>query len=203
MSEYNTPTQEIRRGSFGKSFFFSPQESNTSITLDDKKDIKPFLLDLIENGIIQPNPNTYYPIHFSPQYLISKSGKELSCAQFCAYHSSLYYTQPSDSNSSSTTKAQLFYGVIPDMSLLNCADGCGSSSTLQNTFSVSSHELAEVITNPSDAEPAWYDVSTISEIGDICDWQQGSLVVRDGSLRGVYTVQKEWSNERDNCIVSK
>jgi hypothetical protein len=89
------------------------------------------------------------------------------------------------------------------MSILNCADGCGSGSTLQNTFSVSSHELVEVITNPSDAEPAWYDVATVSEIGDICDWQQGSLVVREGSMRGVYTVQKEWSNERDKCIVGK
>ncbi len=87
-----------------------------------------------------------------------------------------------------------------------CDTGCGGSSVFNNQTSVASHELIETIT---DAEVglasvvgpplAWYD-SANGEIGDICNGQQGSIVGGDGRT---YTVQKEWSNGSNACIVHK
>jgi hypothetical protein len=68
---------------------------------------------------------------------------------------------------------------------------------------VSSHELIETVTDPfvglatTYASPlAWYN-KTYGEIGDICNAQQGTITA--GGV--TYTVQKEWSNSKNACIV--
>ncbi len=45
---------------------------------------------------------------------------------------------------------------------------------------------------------AWYD-STNGEIGDICNGQQQAITGADGQT---YTVQQEFSNLQNNCVVS-
>jgi len=84
--------------------------------------------------------------------------------------------------------------------------GCGGNTWFNNQTSVASHELIETIT---DAEVglatvvgkplAWYD-SANGEIGDICNASQGSFTGADGKT---YTVQTEWSNQKNACIVHK
>ncbi|KAJ3293206.1 hypothetical protein HDU76_007074 [Blyttiomyces sp. JEL0837] len=100
----------------------------------------------------------------------------------------------------------LYYGIMPDQGG-SCAGGCGSSSnTFNNLCSVSSHELVEAITDAAvgvssgNAAPlAWYD-QTNGEIGDICNAQEGTVVGGDGVT---YSVQAQWSNSQNACIVSK
>src|SRR5207248_11004023 len=102
----------------------------------------------------------------------------------------------------------LYYGVHPDMQAgSGCDVGCGNAgTTFANQSSVASHELVEAVT---DAEVglstvvgpplAWYD-NTNGEIGDICNAQQGTIAGTDGVS---YTVQKEFSNLANDCIVSR
>jgi hypothetical protein len=96
------------------------------------------------------------------------------------------------------------YSVHPDMQAgSGCATGCGTGTTFGNYTSVSSHQLVDVVTDPSvglatviGPPPAWYD-QTNGEIGDICNAQQSSLVGADGQT---YTVQKYWSNAQNACV---
>ncbi|KAJ3307877.1 hypothetical protein HDU76_004299, partial [Blyttiomyces sp. JEL0837] len=192
LSEYNTasPAQTIGLGTFGGSY---TQSTNLKAILDDTE-IQTFLKGLADGGTITPTANTFYAVHFQPGVTITMGGST-SCVQFCAYHGTISYKS-----------GYIFYSVVPDQGG-NCAGGCGSNSILLNNLcSVSSHELAEAITDAgvglatTNAYPlAWYD-NTYGEIGDICNGQQGTFVGGDGVT---YTVQKEWSNQKGACIVSK
>ncbi|KAJ3307876.1 hypothetical protein HDU76_004298 [Blyttiomyces sp. JEL0837] len=181
LSEYNTPSQKIGTGTFGGSY---TQTGTLKSSLDDVKDIQPYLKTLVSTGVIKPNANTYYAIHFGPGISITQGTIDIS---------------------SSNTK-YLYYGVIPDQGGA-CAGGCGSSSsTLNNLCSVSSHELIEAITDAAvgvasaNAAPlAWYD-ATNGEIADICNGQQATVTGGDGVT---YSVQAQWSNSQNACIVSK
>jgi hypothetical protein len=82
--------------------------------------------------------------------------------------------------------------------------GCGNGTRYQNETSVSSHELIEAVTDAevglatTSAPPlAWYD-NTNGEIGDICNAQQATVTGGDSRT---YTVQREFSNLQNNCVV--
>ncbi|KAJ3030693.1 UNVERIFIED_CONTAM: hypothetical protein HDU68_008082, partial [Siphonaria sp. JEL0065] len=172
--------------------------SATKSALDDVNDIQPFLINLVKAGTIKPNANTYFPIHFAPGISITQGGSG-SCQVFCAYHGTI------DISSLNVGTQYLYYGVMPDQGG-SCAGGCGSDpSTLNNMFSVASHELAEAATDPAvglataNAPPlAWYD-GTNGEIGDICNAQQGTTIGGDGVS---YVIQKQWSNSANACVAS-
>ncbi|KAI8903219.1 hypothetical protein EDD86DRAFT_261814 [Gorgonomyces haynaldii] len=189
LSEYNTNSQSIGRGSVGSSLSIT---SGIKSYLDDVNDIQSLLVRLADQGKIQPNDNTYYPIHFAPGISITQGGSQ-SCQAFCAYHGTIEYGS-----------GYIYYGVIPDQGG-NCAGGCGSDSDpFNNLCSVSSHELIEAVTDAAvgvatgNGSPlAWYD-QTNGEIGDICNAQQGTVVGGNGQT---YTVQKEWSNRSRKCRV--
>lgn len=194
LSEYNTPTQKIGRGSFGKSY---KETQNLKTNLDDVDDIQPYLIDLVKKGKITPSETAYFPIHFAPGISVTQGGQG-SCEVFCAYHGTI------DVSAISSTK-YLYYGVLPDQGG-GCAGGCGFAPTrFENLCSVSSHELIEMITDgavgigQTIAFPlAWYSPAS-GEIGDICNAQQGKVVGGDGKT---YTVQTEWSNKYKKCIVT-
>ncbi|KAI8908408.1 hypothetical protein EDD86DRAFT_207599 [Gorgonomyces haynaldii] len=189
LSEYNTGSQSIGRGTLGNSISVT---TGIKSSLDDVNDIQPLLLKLAQNGQITPNANTYYPIHFAPGISITQGGSK-SCQVFCAYHGTIKYGS-----------GYIYYGVIPDQGG-SCAGGCGSdSNAFNNLCSVSSHELIEAVTDAAVgvatdyASPlAWYD-QTNGEIGDICNAQQGTIAGGNGQT---YTVQKEWSNKAKKCRV--
>jgi hypothetical protein len=208
-SEYNTvgqsaPTsnQTIGRGSFLSQVTITP--STSASTIDDAV-IQSELNAQITAGHLpapttdgQGNTNTIYMVFFPHGKTITQGGSN-SCQAggFCGYHGTFLRSTKS-----------LYYGVMPDMQAgSGCETGCGSApSTFQNATSVASHELIETIT---DAEVGlatvngpplgWYDV-TNGEIGDICNTQQGTIVGGDGFS---YTVQQEFSNVANDCIVSR
>lgn len=192
LSEYDTPTQHIGRGSYGGTLTLHPDNASNSLT---NQDIQAEINRQIDAGVLpRPDENTIYMIHFPPQVSIDLDGAK-SCQAFCAYHNTL-----------SRGGQSVYYGVMPDLSPGSpCAGGCGGAHNFfDNQTSVASHELIETVTDPdvglANNDPkklGWYD-DKYGEIGDICNAQQGALPGPGTS----YTVQKEWSNRNHGCIVT-
>ncbi|KAJ3317235.1 hypothetical protein HDU76_001277 [Blyttiomyces sp. JEL0837] len=195
LSQYNTSTQSLGRGTFGKSYI--ENRPSTRNKLDDIKNIQDYLMKLVTKGKITPNVNSYYPIHFQPGYTITK-GNYQSCSYFCAYHGSI------DITTLGKGVQYLYYGVIPDQGG-SCAGGCGKALTLfENLCSVTSHELAESATDPAVGNAldmsyplGWYDANS-GEVGDICNGEQDFIIGLNGAN---YTIQKLWSNKDVACVI--
>jgi hypothetical protein len=190
LSEYSTQSDTVGRGSFIGSYTYTDK---TKSSIDDTSDIKLFLFNLIQSGTIHPNKNTLYTIHLAPKVSVTKQ-KSKSCVDFCAYHATLDISQIYKSF------PYLYYTVVPDLGGA-CKGLCGSSlSVFDNTCSIASHELIEAITDPGVGlgNIAWYDPIN-GEISDICNMQQGVLVINSTTK---YTVQKQWSNSQNNCIIN-
>jgi hypothetical protein len=138
-----------------------------------------------------PNSQRYYPVHFPSGMAITAPDGSKSCVQFCAYHGT--YVR---------SGVNVNYGIIPDIGQSGCSGGCGGSTVLNNTTSVSSHELVEATTDPAvglatvfGPPLAWYDQTDNGEIADLCNGQQATDVG--------FTVQKEWSNASHACKTSR
>lgn len=207
LTQYDTnisggTNQIIGNGTFDGLFQITPSAGNDGPTIDDTQ-IQAELLAQINAGHLPAplldgagNVNTLYMIFFPPGKTITLSGSS-SCVAggFCAYHGT---------TSNTLNSKNLLYGVHPDMQAgSGCATGCGSSSTFGNYTSVTSHELAEAITDAdvgiatTFAPPlAWYDMNN-GEIGDICNAQQGSYVANGTT----YTIQLLFSNNANNCVL--
>jgi len=207
LSQYNTPAsggtnQTIGNGTFDGLFQIVPSAANNGSTIDDTQ-IQAELLAQINAGHLPApvldaagNVNTLYMIFFPPGKTITQGGSS-SCVGggFCAYHGTTSNTLNSN---------HVLYGVMPDMQAgSGCSTGCGSSSVFGNYTSVTSHELAEAITDADvgiattfAAPLAWYDM-TNGEIGDICNAQQGSYTANGTT----YTIQLEFSNAANNCVL--
>jgi hypothetical protein len=84
-----------------------------------------------------------------------------------------------------------------------CFGGCGSDSNyINDTTSVSSHELAESVTDTqvglaaTYAPPlAWYDEAN-GEIGDICNAEEATVSAGGSN----WVIQKQWSNALGACV---
>ena len=189
LTEYNSPTTTIGRGSYAGSYTDSVAIPKTAQIED--ADIQTELSSLIaKKAVPQPGANTLYMVYFPPGLNIDQGGQG-SCQVFCAYH-----------NTFLNNGTQVQYGVIPDQGG-NCTGGCGGDpDQFNNETSVSSHEMIESVTDPAvglmtsntpGAPMGWYD-STNGEIGDICNAVQAKV--------GAYTVQREWSNARGLCVAT-
>src|SRR6185437_7929884 len=132
-----------------------------------------------------------YMVHFPPGVSITNSSGQHSCEVFCAYHGTYVYNGQ-----------DVYYGVIPDQGG-PCAGVCGGNSqTVNNLTSVTSHELAEAISDPAvglsaglGRPLAWYNWLG-GEMGDLCNAQQAQVWM-SGSA---YPVQKLWSNSAGGCV---
>jgi hypothetical protein len=126
----------------------------------------------VNPGFPQPGPNLLYFVYLPPGVSVTFQGSR-SCTAFCGYHNDI--------------NGQIFYAVMPYAGCNGCLGGAQAFDALTST---SSHELCEAIT---DAIPGqgWYD-DVHGEIGDICAWTTKQI--------GGYTVQKEWSNQKNDCV---
>ncbi len=202
-SEYHTTNQSIAHGTVLGIYTIAPSAANNGSTITDAQIQSELQAQITAGHLPAPtydaggNVNTIYMTYFPHGKTISQGGSN-SCQAggFCAYHGT---------SSNTAHNAGFLYGVMPDMQAgSGCDTGCGSaSSAFGNYTSVTSHELAEAITDAdvgiataSAAPLAWYD-STNGEIGDICNAQQGTFVGSDGQT---YTFQLEFSNAQSNCI---
>jgi hypothetical protein len=213
LSQYSTPAaggtnQTLANGTFDGLFTIVPSAANSGVivnnvlTIDDTNIQAELIAQITAGSLPAPvldaagNVNTVYMIFFPPGITITKGGST-SCVVggFCAYH---------NTTASTLNAKNLLYGVHPDLQAGSaCSTGCGSSAVFGNYTSVTSHELAEAMTDPDvgiasgfAAPIAWTDI-TNGEIGDICNGQQGSYVTNGTT----YTIQLEFSNSASDCVL--
>lgn len=170
LGEYSANGQTIGHGQLVGSFGVGPNPPNP---VTDAQ-LQQMLQQLISNNptFPQPNPNRLYFIYTPPGVAVA-SGNDQSCQKFCGYHSAI--------------QGNIFYAVMP---YADCSGCTGNLSALDALTQTSSHELCEAIT---DAIPGqgWYDDNN-GEIGDICAWKSKKV--------GDFTVQQEWSNQKNACV---
>jgi len=219
LAEYSTvdlggTSQTIGPGTFVRAITITPANQNTTIS---EVDIATELQGQVTRGVI-PGPhettngldsagnvNVIYMIDF-PSTVTVTSGGSQSCVSggFCGFHEAAAIT---DLNS---VTYNVPFGVLADTFQGPCTAGCGSSTPLNNSYSIHSHELVEALTDAiiavvtpgsgvSNGPLAWYDVADPrsqipngGEVADICNEEQGSVMG--------YTVQKIWSNVNAACI---
>ncbi|HEY8676494.1 MAG TPA: hypothetical protein VIO13_11090 [Candidatus Dormibacteraeota bacterium] len=220
MSEYSTTgrpqgksgtNETIDRGVFDTQVVITPSAANdpfasgnNSHTIDDSQ-----IQDELGLQMPQPLPAptkdsnhnllTLYAVYFPHGVTItihnSDGTIDRSGHQFCAYHGT-------------AASPEFYYSVLPDFSTGLMSSGCGNNPTeFQNVTAVSSHELAEAITDPEvglstsatvGLPLAWYDPNN-GENGDICNGQDATTTGGDGVT---YTVQQIWSNQQGACVVA-
>jgi hypothetical protein len=135
--------------------------------------IRRFIKKQLQNGTMPKVDSNTLIFVYPPPFVRVMQGFSFSCKSFCGYHDAI--------------KKSLFYAVIPFPSCTGCNGGMKIFDALTVT---SSHELCEAITDPIPGS-GWYDQQN-GEIGDICAWQLKNI---DG-----FAVQKEWSNQQNQCI---
>jgi hypothetical protein len=201
LSEYNTPTQPIARGSFLGAFFIAPSISATTVS-DDQVGTE--LAAQADSGVLPvPDANTLYMVHFPPGVTITQTASDgtvyRSCVDFCAFHTSTTKTIRGQSNT-------FAFAVIPDLSGPGCAPapppqrGCGDRSLFDNTTNTASHELIEAITDPQPV--SGWDSELNGEIGELCSFALSG----DGAYApllapgGPYVVQRGYSHFANTCV---
>ena len=181
--QYKTDKQSIGSGSLHATYSDSsaPSGSLSQTTIESR------LSTLIATGKVpSPDANTYYAIHFATGTTASDQCRASIWGTICGWHTMMYATSSSN---------PVYYGAMPDQ--VGCGY-CDSGNGLADIFTVSSHELAEAVTDPGVGD-GWID-SSDNEIGDYC----GSLSNRVGSTEGrdgqTYAVELIWSNSAGKCI---
>ncbi len=189
LSEYDTPTQHIKRGTLDGMYTVRPPAAADGPRISDTQ-IASSLRTMIDTGQLpKPSTNRLYAIFFrSGQTITTVDGD--SARDFCAFHDTTVYK-----------RSTAYFAVMP-YEVGN--RGCQTASTsFDNVTTIASHELVEAITDPGVglSRIAWYDRAN-GEVADICAGISTPAAVVGGD--GVrYIVQREWSNQSRACIVSR
>jgi hypothetical protein len=134
-----------------------PANLAAGTTVDDSQ-IQAELQSLIDNGAVAaPDANRLYVVYVSPNVIVSLQGAN-SQKNFLGYHDAF------NGHTASGQAAQIYYAVIayPGGSVGNASN---SARAIDDLTSVTSHELAEGITDPVPGR-GWYDTQR-GEVGDI------------------------------------
>src|SRR5262249_42214894 len=121
-----------------------------------------------------PDQNRLYVVYTPPNIHVQAPWGD-SIHDFLGYHSSFYFPFLGTIN----------YAVVVHQTGNAALQGYDA---FQQFTKVSSHELAEAVTDPN-VGGGWWD-SQGNEIGDLCN-SFADIVAFNG-----YTVQKEWSNQQ-------
>jgi hypothetical protein len=178
LQEYSEPGSVIGRGSLvgGR---IGPVNLAAGQTITDQSIQGALNQYITTGGIVAPDPNRLYFVFTPPNVHVQTSDGENSITDFLGYHSSFV----------DTAGSTVYYAVVVHQSGNATLSGY---SAFQQFTKVSSHELAEAITDPGGGS-GWWDSTPGSstngeEIGDLCN---SSAYIT--TLNG-YTVQDEWSN---------
>jgi uncharacterized repeat protein (TIGR01451 family) len=193
--------QSINRGVFDGAFTITPSVACVvPCTITDAQIQTELAAQIGAANLPQPvsdatgNVESFYMIYFPPGVTIALDPLTKSCVVFCAYHAN--------------TTSKVPYGVLPDLAPPSaCAQGCGAGTVFQNVTAVTSHEMAEAVTDALGASATatapplgWYDpdpaTNPLGEIGDICS-HQDTQVSAGGNA---YAVQTEFSNLQNDCV---
>ncbi len=176
LQEYDVPGQAITNGQLTDSLtMVSPNlpSSFLGYTLIFDNAIQKALQDAIDQHVVpEPSANRLYFMFLPPKSVIVK-GNQVSGIHFSGYHEQI--------------NNKIFYAVVPYPSW---PMNVGNLSPLDAMKSISSHELCEAITDPIPGQ-GWYDDAN-GEIGDMCAWNNKQV--------NGHVVQKEWSNQQNQCV---
>jgi hypothetical protein len=197
LDEYyaDTPKSDpIGRGSWGGTYTITPH--NPSQQLTDTAVANELGYQISHSHLPVPNANSIYMVYFPPNYSISTAptmcGNSCTPGGFCGCHEST--TQVINTATGAT--ATFAYGMIPDLSTGECSmnNNCHDpGSVIQVAETVSSHEIAEAITDP-------YGDGWFPEIGDPCTGSETTITSYNGVT---YTAQYLWSDASNGCIAGR
>jgi hypothetical protein len=186
--------QIIRRGNWVGTVQIAPDSSRDRATITDAQIEDEMAAQIDAGHLPAPSANTLYMIHFPAEKSIELDPYDISCEQWCGYHSSFTHNG-----------VPIRYGVLPDMSG-DCSTGCGGNTPFGSLTITAWHELIESITDPDvGVATAWYDTTEYSpgyqwgEIGDICSEDTVTVLGYNGVA---YLVQELWSNAQNACAIS-
>ncbi|KAI8833162.1 hypothetical protein BJ741DRAFT_710492 [Chytriomyces cf. hyalinus JEL632] len=183
LAEYSTPNYRISRGTT------LPPRIDTSMArtlISDEIDIKNYLRRLVQNKLLTPAQNSFYPIHLAPGITVTINGYA-TCSSYCAYSGAIDISDLSDT-------PILFYAVIPDPKP-SCL--CQTSpDPFRNVVAAASAQIAATITNGQGW--GWYN----QYVGDVTNACDGLYAPMTDSNRIVWTIQKVWSNVLQKCVSS-
>ncbi|MFI5299948.1 MAG: hypothetical protein ACHREM_17815 [Polyangiales bacterium] len=159
----------------------------SSITVAD---LQSELQQQIGAGVLPvPDSNTEYFVFMPSTVTVTDTDGTQSCVYWCGEHSTMEFNS-----------MEVPYAIIGDMTKGGCKNGCGAAgdSAFQHATSVTSHELAESITDVNVGVSsnswdtlAWYDPAG-GEIGDLCNGKKATV--------GTYRVQQLFSNQTRACV---
>ena len=187
LKEYDKSNYKIRRGSYLGVFEDTNMNPSSVTTINPKT----YLTGLISKGSVpKPDANTLYMLYFPDNIDPSGpgGGSCISGGGFCAYHSN-----------TTSSGSPVYYGVMPDTNAGGCAGGCGPSG-FDGVTDVSGHEFVEALTDPQ-PNLSWTD-NNCGEIGDVCATIAYDECIQEWDVVSGFKVQKEWSNELQDCVVS-
>jgi hypothetical protein len=191
LNEFDTPSQLIGRGSLEGNIRITPSNTKTSLT---DVDIGNELGNQIRAKILPaPDSNTMYMVYFPPGVSINNvpgCGSSCVAGGFCGCHKSTTQTINPPVGDGGSQSVTFPFGIMPDFSSGACSQGCGSGTLFQNTTLVTSHELAETVTDP-------FGNGWTPEIGDSCNQVATTFVAANGTT---YTAQQLASNVVGTCI---
>jgi hypothetical protein len=150
ISEYDTPSQHIRRPSLAGEVVIDPGDART--TLIDTQIVAELVRQLDAGVLPAATEDSYYAVYFPPGITIELGEfLEKSCTTWAAYHDDLAPASPGT------------YAAFP---------ACGHAPA------VAAHELFEAVTDPQPGD-GWLTEAG-EEIADLCVGSVESLQLRDG-----------------------
>ena len=170
LAEYSTPEQTIGPGRFVTSAVLTDREPGATVS---DGALQQMLEAHVASGALPAATANTLHFTFLPPGVTVQAGSDQSCQVFCGYHD--------------RSAGGLYYAVVPSP---DCAGCLGGLAAFDAITLVSSHELAEAITDPVPGQ-GWYDDAN-GENADICAWQNKRL--------GDYEVQLLWSNRAAACV---
>jgi hypothetical protein len=177
LREYSEPGRLIGRGQFLDATVDPVSLSPGQFVSDD--DIVRQVNAMIFFGQLRrPDPNRLYVVYTPPDVHVRLPDGQDSIHDFFGYHSSFRDTFNETVN----------YAVVVHQAGNASLGGWGYDAFQQFT-EVTSHELAEAVTDP-DVRTGWFD-SALGSRGEIGDLANLDIATLNG-----YTVQKEWSNQQ-------
>jgi MYXO-CTERM domain-containing protein len=188
LREYDGTSYKIRRGSYLGLY----EDTNANPTTVKKVEPSTYIKGLVTAGKVpKPDANTLYMIYFPSGIDPTMNGGSscISSLTYCAYHS---YT------SSGSGGSQILFGVMPDISAGKCSGGCGPAG-FDGLTDVSGHEFVEALTDPQPNQNM--TDNQCGEIGDVCATIAQDECTQEWDTVSSYKVQKEWSNELQDCVV--